>query len=217
MIDKKVFEFSPFDENTFIVWEGSTKETMIIDPGCHSEDEKKILSTFIEEKQLNVKFLINTHCHIDHIFGNSFVKKTYNCVFLAPEKDIFLLQNSLEQATMFGIEIDKSPLPDEYLTEETDISIGGISPKFIFTPGHTPGEICIYFEEDKLCFTGDVLFNMSIGRTDLWGGDSGTLMNSINEKLMTLPDDVKIFPGHGRESTILFERKNNPFLNSGYC
>lgn len=215
MIKQKIFVFSPFDENTCVVWEDSTKEAMIIDPGCYSKSEQKLLSLFIEENQLNVKFLINTHCHIDHICGNSFVKKTYDCVYYAPEKDIYLLENSLEQAIMFGIEIDKSPLPDEYLTEETVISIGGISPEFIFTPGHTPGEFCIYFEEDKLCFTGDVLFNLSIGRTDLWGGDFGTLMDSINEKLLTLPDDVKIFPGHGRKSTILFERKNNPFLKSG--
>lgn len=214
MIEHKVFEFSPFNENTFIVWEDSSKEAMIIDPGCHSDGEKEILSAYIKENQLKINFLINTHCHIDHIFGNSFVKNKYDCIFLAPEKDIFFLQNSLEQAKMFGIEIDKSPLPDKHLTEETEISIGGISPKFIFTPGHTPGEICIYFEEDKKCFTGDVLFNMSIGRTDLWGGDLGTLMKSINEKLLTLPDDVRIFPGHGQDSTILFERKNNPFLNS---
>jgi hydroxyacylglutathione hydrolase len=217
MIEKKNFVFSAFDVNTFIIWEDNTKEAMIIDPGCHSEREKGVLSLFVEENQLNVKFLINTHCHIDHIFGNSFVKKTYGCEFFAPEKDIFLLENSLEQAKMFGIEIDRSPLPDQYLTQQTFISIGGISPKFIFTPGHTPGEFCIYFEEDKLCITGDVLFNMSIGRTDLWGGDLATLMNSINEKLLTLPDDVRIFPGHGKDSTILFERKNNPFLNSGYC
>ena len=92
MTEHKVFEFSSFDESTFIVWEDSTREAMIIDPGCHSDGEKEILSTFIKENKLNVKFLINTHCHIDHIFGNSFVKKTYDCIFLAPEEDIFLLQ-----------------------------------------------------------------------------------------------------------------------------
>jgi len=217
MIEYTVFEFSPFDENTYLVWEDASREAIIIDPGCHSDDEKRTLRSFIIENKLEIKYIINTHCHIDHIFGNAFVKKNYNCPFLAPEEDVFLLQNSLEQAKMFGIEIDPSPLPDEYLSESTEISLGGVKPKILFTPGHTPGEICIYFAEDKLCFTGDVLFNMSIGRTDLWGGDLGTLMKSINEKLLTLPDDVKIYPGHGRGSTIEFERKNNPFLNSSYC
>ena len=216
MINYTVFEFSPFDENTYVVWEADSREAMVIDPGCHSDEERKALKSFFEKNRLDINFLINTHCHIDHIFGNAFIKKNYNCLFLAPEEDVFLLQNAPEQAKMFGIDIDPSPLPDEYITESTDVSLGGISPQFIFTPGHTPGEHSIYFEENQICFTGDVLFNMSIGRTDLWRGDMNTLMKSINEKLLTLPDDVKILPGHGRESTIFFEKKNNPFLHSGY-
>jgi glyoxylase-like metal-dependent hydrolase (beta-lactamase superfamily II) len=113
---------------------------------------------------------------------------------------------------MFDISLDKPPKPDELITEKSELSIGKSKMKFLFTPGHTPGEFCIYLDNEKICITGDVLFKESIGRTDLWGGDYDTLINSIQTKLLTLPDDVVIYPGHGESSTIGYEKQNNPFI-----
>jgi len=206
------FVFSPFMENTYVIWDNETNESAIIDPGCHDTNEEIELEKFIEEKNLQVKYLINTHCHIDHVFGNAFVNGKYSPIFLAPEEDIFLLHNAVEQGKMFAIDVKPSPEPDEFIYDGMSIKLGGIKNEFLFTPGHTPGEFCIYFEDDKICITGDVLFREGIGRTDLWGGDTNTLLNSIRTRLFTLPDDVVIFPGHGEESTIGHEKTNNSFL-----
>jgi hydroxyacylglutathione hydrolase len=212
MLKLKKFVFSPFMENTYIVWDSKTNETAIIDPGCVDHEEEKELSDFIESNDLSVKYLINTHCHIDHVFGNAYVKSTYDCEYWAPEKDEFLIGNMSEQAKMFGIQIKPSPNPDKFIKDETVLTLGEIQPKFLFTPGHTPGEYSIYFEEDKICITGDVLFKEGIGRTDLWGGDYDTLIESIKTQLLTLPLETVIYPGHGEDSTIGDEIKLNPFL-----
>ncbi|MCZ7604293.1 MAG: MBL fold metallo-hydrolase [Melioribacteraceae bacterium] len=207
------FVFSPFMENTYLVWDDANKETAIIDPGCYNEEERIKLENFIEKNELKVKYLVNTHCHIDHVFGNEFVKNKYNPLFIAPEEDKFLLDNTVEQAKMFAVEMSPSPQPDEFIYDGMSIAIGNIQNEFIFTPGHTPGEYSIYFPDDKICITGDVLFREGIGRTDLWGGNMETLLSSIKTRLFTLPDEVTIFPGHGEKSTIGHEKKNNPFLS----
>ena len=212
MINIKKFIFSPFQENTYVVWDEETKETAIIDPGCLERREEEELSGFIELEKLNVKYLINTHCHIDHIFGNAFVKLKYDCEFYAPEKDLELLNNMKNQADAFGVKVKLSPKPDKLINNEMVLRLGNKKMEFIFTPGHTPGEYSIYLPDEKICFTGDVLFREGIGRTDLWGGDYSTLMNSIKNKLLTLSDETLILPGHGAESTIEYEKKNNPFL-----
>jgi glyoxylase-like metal-dependent hydrolase (beta-lactamase superfamily II) len=212
MIKIKVFTFNPFSENTIILWDEQSNKSAIIDPGTSSTDEEDELSNFISSKKFDVKYLINTHCHIDHILGCRFVKEKYNPVYLAPELDLPLLDHAQQQAQMFDIDLEQPPKPDQLITEQTEIFIGESKLKFLFTPGHTPGEYCIYLEKEKICITGDVLFNESIGRTDLWGGDYNTLINSIQEKLFPLPDDVVIYPGHGEASTIGFEKQNNPFL-----
>ncbi len=212
MLTIKKFIFNPFLENTYIVFDDESRETAIVDPGCYDERERESLSNYISQENLKVKFLINTHCHIDHIFGNSFIKEKYNPVYLAPEEDLFLLDLMIEQGKVYGTDLKPSPPPDEFISEGKEILIGLNSCKFIFTPGHSPGEFCLYFEKDKICFTGDVLFKGSIGRTDLWGGDYNTLIDSIKEKLFMLPDDVKIYPGHESESTIGYEKKYNPFF-----
>lgn len=212
MIKVHKFVFNPFLENTYIVWDEKSKEAAIIDPGCYDKKEETELANFIEEQKLNPIFIINTHCHIDHIFGNAFIKKKYNSKLLAPEEDLFLFDLMKQEAEKFGYNFTRSPLPDEYISEEKPIVLGNIKGVFLFTPGHTPGEHCLYFEDDKLCFTGDVLFQESIGRTDLWGGNYEILLKSIKTKLLTLPDDVRIFPGHESDSTIGREKKFNPFL-----
>ena len=214
MIKIKNFTFNLFAENTLVVWDDKTLETAIVDPGSSNSAEEKILEELINKNKLKVKYLINTHCHIDHILGCRFVKEKYNPVYLAPELDLPLLKNAQKQADAFDIKMEDPPLPDQFINEETIIKLGDSVGKFIFTPGHSPGEVCIYFKEEKLCITGDVLFNEGIGRTDLWGGDYETLIDSIESKLFKLPDDVKIFPGHGETSTIGHEKFNNPFLNN---
>jgi len=212
MIKVEKFVFSPFSENTYVIWDDETKETIIVDPGCFDENEENILTEFISANELTIKYLINTHCHIDHIFGCAFIKEKYNPYFLIPEEDLPLLQNAGKQAEMFGVEIKSPPKPDQYLSEDLVLTLNQSEIKFFFTPGHTPGEFCLYLEKEKILISGDVLFKESIGRTDLWGGNYDTLINSINTKLLTLPNDVKAYPGHGEETTIGDEKKNNPFL-----
>jgi len=212
MIKVKTFTFNLFAENTIVVWDEETKDSTVIDPGMSTEEEGKVFADFIADEKLLVKILINTHCHIDHILGCSFIKQKYDTVYYAPEKDLPLLDNAEQQAAMFDIEFDKPPKPDKIITEETNIQLGNSMIKFLFTPGHTPGEFCLYFKDDKICITGDVLFRESIGRTDLWGGDYRTLISSIETKLLTLPDEVVIYPGHGDSSSIGHEKQHNPFL-----
>lgn len=212
MVNVKVFTFNLFSENTIVLWDDETKEAAIVDPGTSTQNEQNLLNDFISSENLKVKFLINTHCHIDHILGCKFVKEKYNPIYYIPENDIPLLEHAQEQATMFDIILDELPKPDNLITETTKLSLGNSLLKFLFTPGHTPGEYCIYLEKEKICITGDVLFNESIGRTDLWGGNYNTLIDSIEKKLLLLPDEVVIYPGHGESSTIGYEKQNNPFL-----
>jgi len=212
MIELKVFTFNLFSENTIVIWDDETKDAAVIDPGTSTSEEENILSDFISVNNLNVKYLINTHCHIDHILGCKFVKEKYNPVYYAPEKDIPLLDHAQQHAQMFDIILEEPPKPEQLITETTELPLGKSILKFLFTPGHTPGEYCIFLEKEKICITGDVLFNESIVRTDLWGGDYNTLIDSIEKKLLILPDDVEIYPGHGETSTIGYEKQNNPFL-----
>lgn len=212
MIKIETFVFNLFAVNTFVVWDEETKEAAVIDPGTSGLAEEELLDDYITKNDLKIKYIINTHCHIDHILGCKFVKEKYNPQFLVPEKDVPLLQNAHLQASAFGIDFHEPPKPDRFITEKEELQLGKTKIKFLFTPGHTPGEYCIYFEEEKICITGDVLFREGIGRTDLWGGDYNRLIRSIETKLFTLPGDVTIYPGHGEPSTISHEMKNNPFL-----
>ena len=212
MIRIKNFVFNYFAENTILLWDEETKKSAVVDPGMSNKEEEKVFDEFLIENKLRLKYLINTHCHIDHILGCNYIKSKYGADYYAPEKDLILLKNSSTQAQMFGLELDNPPEPDKFISEETDLSLGNSKLIFLFTPGHTPGEFCIYLNEEKICVTGDVLFKEGIGRTDLWGGDYNTLINSIETKLFSLPEDVKIYPGHGESSTIGHEKQNNPFL-----
>jgi len=212
MFKIKVFTFNLFAENTILIWDDETKEAAIVDPGNSSVEEDELLAEFISTEKLKIKYLINTHCHIDHILGCNFVKEKYKPVYFAPEKDLPLLKHASDQAKMFDVTLNEPPEPDEFITEKTELNLGKLKLNFLFTPGHTPGEYCIYLEDEKICISGDVLFNESIGRTDLWGGDYNTLISSIKNKLLVLPHDVKIYPGHGESSTIGYEQQNNPFI-----
>ncbi|MDF1612429.1 MBL fold metallo-hydrolase [Stygiobacter electus] len=213
MIKIQRFVFNYFYENTYLVWDDFSKDAIIIDPGMNERNEEVTLNNFVFENSLNLKFLLNTHCHIDHILGNNFIKENYDVEFFAPEEDLFLLKSLEQQASLFNIKFKNSPLPDKYLTEEIELQIGNSKIKFLFTPGHTPGEFCIYLPNEKILFSGDVLFRESIGRTDLWKANHNQLINSIKDKLLKLDDDVIVYPGHDMRTTIGYEKLNNHYLN----
>ena len=212
MLKIQRYVFSPFSENTYIIWDEESKDGAVIDPGCYDAKERETVDDFIEGNSINLKYLVNTHCHIDHIFGNAYIKGKYNPLYIAPEKDLFLLDLMIDTAKNYNVNITPSPKPDKFISEEFELVLGALKGNFIFTPGHTPGEYCLYFKSEKVCFTGDVLFNGSIGRTDLWGGDTDTLLESIHNKLLILPGDVVLYPGHDSRTTIGDEIKYNPFL-----
>ncbi len=213
MLVVKKFVFNTFSVNTYIIWDESSKECLIIDPGCSGANEEQKLKSYIIENHLHVLYLLNTHCHIDHIMGCNFVKDQFEPLYLIPEKDIDLLDHAMDQASAFGLEIKHPPLPDVLISENTQLNLGSSPVAFLFTPGHTSGEYCFYFSKEAFCITGDVLFKNSIGRTDLWGGDYDTLINSIKTKLFSLPNNVLIYPGHGESSKIELEKRENPFLH----
>jgi len=213
MIKNKVFIFNPFSENTYLVWEEESKQAAIIDPGCFSAGEENLLKQFVFDNRLVIKYLFNTHCHLDHIFGNNFVLKEYKPEYFIPELDKPLLENAPMHAKLFGMEMAKVESSENFLNEAGLLFLGSDEARFLFTPGHTPGEFCIYFPSASICFTGDVLFENSIGRSDLVGGDYQVLLTSIKEKLFTLPERTIIYPGHGNKSTIGKEKLNNPFFN----
>ncbi|HVO73771.1 MAG TPA: MBL fold metallo-hydrolase [Ignavibacteriaceae bacterium] len=208
----KKFIFNPFSENTYLLWDENSKDALVVDPGCSSTHEENEIKEFAEKNSLNVKYMVNTHCHIDHLFGCRFIKETFNAEYYIPAEEKILLKNSETQSSLFGMKIKKPPEPDNFITPGTMLKKPFDKIKFLHTPGHTEGEYCLYFQDELFCITGDVLFKGSIGRTDLWGGDYNSLINSIKYKLFTLPDEVIIYPGHGENSTIGTEKKENPFL-----
>ena len=189
-----------------------TKECVIIDPGCSNPSEQKELADFIAEENLKPVRLLNTHCHIDHVFGNSFIAKKYNLRLEINKNDLEVLHSLPQVSHLYGLNAEQSVEPSKFLEEGDKITFGNSSLDILFTPGHSPGSICFVSHEDKFVIGGDVLFYGSIGRTDLPGGDHETLLNSIRTKFFPLDGDFVVFSGHGRETTIGFEKENNPFL-----
>ena len=201
-------------ENTFIVYD-QTKECIIIDPGCYSIEEKEELLSFININQLKPTLLINTHCHIDHIFGNNFVNKKWNTRLVINKLELEILKSAHVVAQSYGFNnYEPSPQPSKYIIEGDIITFGKSELKVLFTPGHAPGHISLYSKKDEFIISGDVLFMNSIGRTDLPGGDYETILKTIKNKLLTLPKQTKVYCGHGPETTIDNEKNNNPFLRN---
>ena len=208
----QVFTFNQFFENTIIVFD-KTKECVIIDPGCYTISEKDTLQKYISINNLIPVKLINTHCHIDHILGNNFIAKTYDLELEMNINDMELIKSSNEIAQLYGFtDYEMSPLPKKFLNEGDTLEFGNSQFKILFTPGHAPGHISLYSEKDGLLISGDVLFNNSIGRTDLPGGNYDLLIESIKNKILTLNDNTIVYCGHGPSTTIGNERLNNPFL-----
>lgn len=211
MITVHAFTFGPFQENTYVLYD-ETMECIIIDPGCYDQKERTELAAFIEEKKLTPVKLINTHCHLDHVFGNGFVAGKYNLKLEINKLDKQVLDSFLMTASLYGLNADPSPQPSVYLEEGDKVKFGKSELEIVFTPGHSPGSITFYNREQKFMIAGDVLFYGSIGRTDLPGGNYQTLIDSIKKKLFPLGDDFTVYNGHGPSTTIGFERLNNPFL-----
>ena len=214
MITVKRFVFNPFQENTYILHD-ETGECIIIDPGMDSQAEEEELSSYIAGNNLKPVLLVNTHAHVDHILGNSFVAEKYGVPLAAHHDSVQFLKRAKDQARMFGIPLDEVKTVDRFLDEGKPLRFGNSSLKVLHTPGHADGSLCFYSPEDKFVITGDVLFNQSIGRTDLPTGDYSVLQRSIWEKLFTLPDETVAWPGHGPETNIGFEKVNNPFVAIG--
>lgn len=206
------FVFNDFEENTYLLYEEEGSDCIIIDPGNNGTAENGELMAFITENQLRVSRLINTHCHIDHVLGNAWVNKQFDVYPEAHRGEIPVLESCERVAQMYGIPYVPSPPIASFLQEGDTIALGNQILEVLFCPGHSPASICLYWRNGKLLIAGDVLFHRSIGRTDLPGGDYDTLIESIETKLMALPDDVVVYPGHGIPTNIGDERRFNPFL-----
>lgn len=211
MIYIKVFTFSPIQENTYILYNEKGK-ALIIDPGCYFGAEQETLKNFMQQNGLQPVQLLNTHCHLDHVFGNKWVHKEYGLeLFIHPNEEI-MLKVAPDSGLRWGLPFENYNSPLHYLNEGDRIQLGDDELKVIPVPGHSPGSICFYNEKQHFLIGGDVLFRGSIGRTDLPGGYHATLLKNIREKLFVLPDQTKVYPGHGPATIIEQEKKYNPFL-----
>lgn len=209
-MEVKNFTFNPFMENTYVVYD-ETNEAVIIDPGCYDRDEELELIDFIETNALNVKAVLNTHGHIDHVLGNYFIKNHFKIPLWIGEKDLDTLKSVEAYAPNYGFKNYQSASPDRLLKVDETISVGKESLKMLFVPGHAPGHLAFYNKDEGFIIGGDVLFAGSIGRTDLPGGDSDTLIESIHNEFFQFDDDTIVYPGHGGLTTIGKEKASNPF------
>lgn len=207
----KSFTFNPFQENTYILFD-ETNECVIVDPGCQMVNEEKMLFTFIKKNNLKPIAILNTHCHIDHVFGINVVKSKFNIPFYCHEGELEGLERVPSYAPVYGFQVDSISRPDKTIDENSTFKFGNTELEIRFTPGHSPASLCFIHHKSKQIIAGDVLFRGSIGRTDLPGGSYKTLMESIENELLTLEDDYKVFSGHGMTTTIGEERLNNPFI-----
>ena len=210
-MDIKVFHFNPIQVNTYIVSD-ETGEAIIIDPGnCRSYEDEQIRE-YVEQKQLKLRYIVNTHPHIDHIAGNGWCVEEYGAQVLLHKAGMPIYDKAYAYAIAFGMEIDKMPTPSKFLEENDEISIGNTSFSVFYTPGHCDGSICLYFKDEKIIFTGDLIFELSVGRSDLPTGDEEVLQKSIKEKIFALDDEVIILSGHGGKTTVGKERTLNPYI-----
>ena len=212
----KTFEFNPLGVNSYVLSD-ETGECVIIDAACYYPDEKALLINYIVDNDLVVKHLLNTHLHFDHVFGVNALSSYFGLTLESHDGDEVLLDNMKGQMKLFGIpenNDDYVPEIGKTLYEGDEINFGNQTLKVFHIPGHSPGSIAFYNKSNASVFSGDVLFRGSIGRTDLVGGNFEELVDGINTKLFILPDETKVYPGHGPSTTIGYEKKNNPFVGS---
>jgi glyoxylase-like metal-dependent hydrolase (beta-lactamase superfamily II) len=211
MFQIKRFTFNPVQENTYILY-NEHNECILIDPGCYFDSEKEELTIFIKNHKLEPKLLLNTHCHLDHVFGNKFIAEEYKLTLNTHLLEKEILEMAPASGLMFNLPFDNYQGDVIYLKEGDVISLGDDELEVIHAPGHSPGSVCFYCEKQNFLIGGDVLFQNSIGRTDLPYGNHEALIKNIKEKLFKLPPDVTVYPGHGPETTIGSEFEENPYL-----
>ena len=213
MINVDVIPINPWQENTYILSDESG-ECVIIDPGCLSPEECRSVSDFIDNKGYKPVRLLQTHLHLDHVFGAGYIAEKYDLKLEAHPADEFFIDQTVSYAAQFGVRLEANPPAiGHYLNAGDTVSFGNSTLRVIHVPGHSPGGIVFYGQADEIAVAGDVLFRESIGRADLPGGDYDTLIASIKSQLLVLSDEVKVYPGHGPSTSIGHERSNNPFLN----
>ncbi len=211
MLNVQPFTFNPVQENTYVVY-NDEKDCCIIDPGCYFPAEEKALTDCVEANGLKPVYLLNTHCHLDHIFGNRFIHKKYGLILHLHPLEKAVLALGPASGNMWQMPFDNYDGDLKFIDEGDTIQLGNETFEILFTPGHSPGSICFYSKVHKFIISGDVLFNGSVGRTDLPGGSFDTLQQSIKTKMYMLPEDVIVYPGHGESTTIGDEMKTNPFV-----
>ncbi|MFV0364964.1 MAG: MBL fold metallo-hydrolase [Mangrovibacterium sp.] len=212
MIHIKKFVFNPVQENTYVLYDDS-KTCVLVDPGNMFDYEHEQLDEFIAAEGLIVKQIVNTHCHFDHLFGVNYIRQKYQVPFMAHEKENAIIDLYPDWCAMRGVDgVEPVAYPDIYLKDGDVLENDRSKLQLLHVPGHSPGSLVVYCEEQRFLIAGDVLFQGSIGRTDLPQGNFEQLLDGIKSKLLTLPDDVKVYCGHGAETTIGAEKKNNPFL-----
>jgi hydroxyacylglutathione hydrolase len=211
MLRVKRFIFNPIQENTYVVYNGKDA-CAVIDPGCYFPEEKNSLSSWLKESGLHPNLLLNTHCHLDHVFGNKWVAEYYHLELQMGEKELWTFKFAPESGIRWSMPFENYSGNIIFLKEGDEILMGDDKLEVIFTPGHSVGHVVFYDRKQGILIGGDVLFRMGIGRTDLPGGDSNALIKSISEKLLCLPDETIVYPGHGEPTTIGYEKENNPFL-----
>lgn len=212
MLKIEKFEFNMLPVNTYVLYD-QNKSAAIIDPGCYTQIEKETLQRFIDSNGLKPERLLNTHLHFDHVFGNPFVEDTYGLQTEANDGDLNWLKGIQKRVRMFGLSYNETPRPIGRVLNDGDIiSFGSIELLVLHIPGHSPGSLVFYCKNEGVLFTGDVLFQESIGRSDFPDGNAEALIEGIKNRLFILPDNTKVFPGHGLSTTIGHEKKHNFFL-----
>lgn len=207
----KTFHFNPIMVNTYILSD-ETGEAIIVDPGnCQTYEDEQIRE-YVASRNLKIKYIINTHPHIDHIAGNPWCVAEYHPELLMHEAGMSIYNKAYAYAVAFGLSIDSMPQPDRYLREGDEVLFGNQRLKVFYTPGHCDGSICLYSAENKLIITGDLIFEMCVGRSDLPTGNEALLQQSIQTAIFTLEDDVTILSGHGGPTTVGQERRDNPYI-----
>jgi hydroxyacylglutathione hydrolase len=211
MLTVKSFCFNPFSENTYIVM-APDGTCAIIDPGCYSAEERLALESFIRQNSLTPTLFLNTHCHLDHVFGNNFVHQQWGLPLHMHQDEQPVLDYASNAGDLYQVPCESYVGSVKYLAAGDTWSLGGVSVQCLFTPGHSPGSLSFYAPNDGWVISGDVLFQGSVGRTDLPGGNMDVLMESIRTQLYTLPDQTIVYSGHGPATTIGAEKRANPFV-----
>ncbi|MGY6562731.1 MAG: MBL fold metallo-hydrolase [Luteibaculaceae bacterium] len=211
MINIETFTFNPFQENTYILY-NSTGQAIVVDPGCSNSAEQNELLNFIQSKKLTLVDCWLTHAHIDHVLGCYFISNTFGLSPKLHADDLFIYNNTKQIANMYGIPFNQGPEPVVAFSHGQQINALNTVFQVLHIPGHAPGHVGFYLENQEILISGDVLFKQSIGRTDLPGGSMDVLIQSIKTQLYTLPNQTLVHPGHGPTTTIGYEKQNNPFV-----